>query len=153
MVSRSPCQMPVEGAKIKSVCAPISFFSHSVRPSSDTYLCKYTLHEQEVLQSWKLFPTTTLRGLTESPTHSVSPLPFFLSFLPSVCPSLPSFHKMSRELGFWLLASPDLALYIWSQRDNRTGSSRQKDGFLLTTAYSIPGRVGSEQDVSATPWA
>ena len=35
-------------------CSPISLFSRPIRPSSDIYLCKYTLHEEEVLQPWKL---------------------------------------------------------------------------------------------------
>jgi len=105
-----------------------------MHPSSDTQLCKKTLCAEEVLQSWKLFPRPTLTQglqralLTLSHCLSVSLLP---SFLPSFYPSLASLHQcITQQLGLRFSASPDLALYTQSQRDNNTGSSRQKDGFL-----------------------
>lgn len=69
--------MPVADAKIKYVCSPISIFSYPICPSSDTYLCKYSLCKQELLQALKLFASPTQRGLTGSIADS-----FFVSFFP-----------------------------------------------------------------------
>lgn len=111
--------MPVADAKIKYVCSPISIFSYPICPSSDTYLCKYSLCKQELLQALKLFASPTQRGLTGSIADSffVSFFPLFhffsfffflalflstfpsflLSFFPSFLPFFFSFNKMSKQ--------------------------------------------------------
>lgn len=93
--------MPVADAKIKYVCSPISIFSYPICPSSDTYLCKYALCKQELLQALKLFASPTHRGLTGSIADS-----FFVSFFSFFVSFFSFFFFLALFLYFFLLFLP-----------------------------------------------